>query len=310
VADADNRCVPTGLPSHLLDLLGVRAERAAVLKDVPEENGSWLVEQPGGERLVVRRYHRDATAEELRYEHEVLRHLAQAGWAVPAPVGELVRCEDRWYCLTRYVPGQAVTEEDAGQQRRRGRDLARLHLALRGLDERLGQRVGWRAQHQGATLQTAMDWTACVAGLTQVSPRLGAWAMAAASRTQETLAAIGADALPVLVVHGDFASWNVHYQHGRLAGVIDFGLTHLDSRPYELAIARTWRAPDALEAYRSELVRLGWPLSDLEEAAIRPLYHAFRLDQIAWPLTRGLRTGQFDLAAIERQLARTGASPP
>ena len=98
-------------------------------------------------------------------------------------------------------------------------------------------------QHQGVTLQTDLDWTACVRALAEVSPRLGAWATVATGQTQEALAAIGADALPVMVVHGDFASWNVHYRHGRLAGVIDFGLTHLDSRPYELAIARTWRAP-------------------------------------------------------------------
>jgi homoserine kinase type II len=302
--------VPAGLPSIVLDLLDVRPGRVLVLKDVPDENGSWLLELPGGERVVLRRYHCDATTEELRYEREVLWYLERAGWVVPAPAGELVRCEDRWYCLTRFVPGQAAGEEDARQQRRRGRDLAQLHLALRGLDERLGQRAGWRAQHQGVTLQTAMDWTACVQSLTIISPRLGAWALAAADRTREALAALGAEALPVMVVHGDFAPWNVHYQRGRLAGVIDFGLAHLDSRPYELAIARTWRAPAAIDAYRMELARLGWPLSDLEEAAIQPLYHAFRLDQIAWPITHGLRTGEFDLAVIERQLSRTGTSPP
>jgi len=302
--------VPTGLPSHLLDLLEVRADQVRVLKDVPDENGSWLVELPGGERLVLRRYHAEATTEELRYEHDVLWYLQEAGWVVPAPVGELIRCEDRWYCLNRYVPGLAVREEDATQQRRRGRDLAQLQLALRGLDRRLGQRTGWRAQHQGVTLQTDADWPACVRGLAEVSPRLAEWAQAAAGQTREALAAIGAYALPVMVVHGDFAEWNVRYQHGRLAGVIDFGLTHLDSRPYELAIARTWRAPAMSEAYRSELARNGWPLSDLEEAAIQPLYHSFRLDQIVWPLTHGLRTGEYDLAAIERQLARTGTSPP
>jgi hypothetical protein len=40
--------------------------------------------------------------------------------------------------------------------------------------------------------------------------------------------------------------WNVHYRRGRLAGVIDFGLAHLDSRPWELAVARTYRAPEAI----------------------------------------------------------------
>lgn len=298
------------LSPSLLDSLAVRPERVLVLKDGPDENGSWLLELPGGQQLVLRRYHHDATVEELYYEHEVLRYLARAGWVVPEPAGELVRCEDRWYCLTRYVPGQAVTEEEAGQQRRRGRDLARLHLALRGLAERLGQRAGWRAQHQGVTQQTAVDWPACVRALAEVSPRLAAWTEDATGQIQAALAEIGADALPVMVVHGDFASWNVHYQSGRLAGVIDFGLTHLDTRPYELAIARTWRAPAMVDAYRAELAWFGWPLSDLEQAAIVPIYHAFRLDQISWPLTKGLRTGQFDLAAIERQLFRTGTRPP
>jgi homoserine kinase type II len=302
--------VSVDLPPSLLRLLAISPVRVLTLKDVPGENGSWLIERPGGQRVVLRRYHRDATREELRYEHEVLDHLAQAGWVVPQPVGELVRCEALLYCLTRYVPGQAVRDEDADQERRRGRDLAQLHLALRGLAGRLGQRAGWRAQHQGVTQQTAVDWPACVRSLAQVSPRLGAWAQAATEQTTAALADIGADALPVMVVHGDFAAWNVHYQHGRLAGVIDFGLSHLDSRPYELAIARTWRAPAMVEAYRTELARLGWPLSDLEEAAIRPLYHAFRLDQISWPITHGLRTGQYDLAAIERQLGRTGTNPP
>jgi len=308
--------VSVDLPASLPDLLDVRVERVLVLKDVPDENGSWLLELAGGRRVVLRRYYAGATREELRYEHEVLGYLARAGWVVPAPVGELTWCEDRWYCLTRFVPGQAERDEDAEQQRRRGRDLARLHLALRGLAQEfgkgqgLGQRVGWRAQHQGVTQQTAMDWAGCVRGLAEVSPRLGDWAEAAAERTTAELAAIGADALPVMVIHGDFAEWNVHYRSGRLTGVIDFGLTHLDSRPYELAIARTWRAPAVVEGYRAELARLGWPLSDLEEAAIRPLYHAFRLDQTAWLLTAGLRTGDYDLAAIERQLARTGTSPP
>jgi hypothetical protein len=90
----------------------------------------------------------------------------------------------------------------------------------------------------------------------------------------------------------------VHYRGGRLAGVIDFGLAHLDSRPCELAVARTWRAPEAVDAYRGELARNGWPLSTLEEAAIGPLYRAFRLGMAASELDDGLKTGDYDLAAI------------
>lgn len=111
-------------------------------------------------------------------------------------------------------------------------------------------------------------------------------------------------------MHGDFAEWNVHYQAGRLAGVIDFGLTHLDSRPYELAVARAHRAPHFIGGYRAELARSGWPLTEAEEAAIDPLYRAFRLDMIAWHLDHCLGTGDVDAAFVQRQLARTGTAPP
>ena len=76
---------------------------------------------------------------------------------------------------------------------------------------------------------------------------------------------------------------DVHYQRGRLAGVIDFDLTHVDTRPYELAIARAYRAPEMADAYRAELAACGWPLSGLEEAAVAPVYRAFGW---AWPPTK------------------------
>jgi Ser/Thr protein kinase RdoA (MazF antagonist) len=293
----------------VLELLGVRPGSVVTLKDVPLENGSWLATTTGGHCVVLRRYHFRATAGDLAYEHAVLASLRDRGWVVPAPVSGLCEHDGLFYCLTRYVPGSAVAAETTAQQRRRGRDLARLHLALRGLDERIGQRPGWRTQHTGITVHTALDWQACARALTDASPGLGHWLQAAAEQAHAALAAVGADKLPLLVVHGDFAEWNVHYDHGRLSGVIDFGLTHLDSRPYELAIARTYRAPLVTVAYRAELARLGWPLSELEEAAIDPVYRAFRVDMASWPAEQLLRNGEADLAMIERQLARTGTRP-
>jgi Ser/Thr protein kinase RdoA (MazF antagonist) len=293
----------------VLELLGARPGSVVTLKDVPGENGSWLATTGDGRRVVLRRYHFRATEADLAYEHAVLTYLSDRDWVVPAPVSGLCEYDGLFYCLTRHVPGTAVASERAAQQRRRGRDLARLHLALRGLGERIGQRPGWRTQHTGFTVHTALDWQACVLALTEASPRLGNWLGAAAAQAHAALAALGADSLPLLVVHGDFAEWNVHYDRGRLSGVIDFGLTHLDSRPYELAIARTYRAPLVIEAYRTELARLSWPLSDLEEAAIDPVYRAFRVDMAAWPAEQLLRGGEANLAVIERQLARTGTRP-
>jgi Ser/Thr protein kinase RdoA (MazF antagonist) len=307
--------VPRADLAGVLDALGLHARGIAVLKDVPGENGSWLVElaereRAGAQPIVLRRYHDRATLADLAYEHSVLHYLAGAGWVVPEPVGEVIRHENLWYCPTRYVPGLAIRGESIAQRRRRGADLARLHLALRGLDERMGQRPGWRPQHTAVTAHAGIDWDACVSGLAEVAPRLGAWACSAADQVRAGMAAVGACELPVMVVHGDFAEWNVHYSGGRLAGVIDFGLTHLDSRPYELAIARTYRAPQVIDAYRTELVRRGWPLSNLEEAAIEPVYRAFRVDMVGWLMEHSRSTGDYDLAVIERQLARTRTPPP
>ena len=300
----------TSVPAGVLQALGLQPNTVTVLKDVPGENGNWLLEMPAGGCLVLRRYHAWATPQDLAYEHSVLGYLARAGWIVPEPAGDLVQFDGLWYCPTRYVPGGAISQESTGQRRRRGRDLARLHLALRGLGEKIGQRPGWRAQHAGVTVHTGVDWDTCVGALTEVSPRLGAWAAAAATQARDSLAAIGAGELPVIVVHGDFHEQNVHYERGHLAGVVDFGLTHVDSRPYELAIARTYRSPQTTGAYRAELTRNGWPLSELEEAALGPVYRAFRVDMAAWQMDHGRRTGRYDLAMIERQLSRTRTPPP
>lgn len=301
--------MPGEPPAAVLAALGVGRREVTALSDVPDGNANWLISGDSG-RLVLRRHHAEATYDGLVWEHAVLRHLAGAGWTVPGPVGELTEYQGRWYELNRYVPGQPVRPEGRGEQAQRGRVLARLHLALRELGDRIGPRPGWRPQHTHTTFITSLDWDASVRALAAVSPRLAEWASAAAAATRGALDAAGAAALLVTVVHGDFAEWNMHYTGGRLTGVIDFELAHLDSRPFELAMARTYRAPETTAAYRAELARLGWPLSTLEESAIGPVYRAVRVGLAAWPLEQGRRTGRFDLAAIERQLARSGTPPP
>ncbi len=72
----------------------------------------------------------------------------------------------------------------------------------------------------------------------------------------------------------------------------------MDTRPYELAIARAYRAPEMADAYRAELAACGWPLSELEEAAMGPVYRAFRVGMAAAEMDDGLVTGNYDLAMI------------
>ena len=301
--------MPDGPPAAVLAAFGAGRRQVTGLSDVPDGNANWLISGDSGP-LVLRRHHAEATPAGLTWEHTVLRHLARAGWTVPEPVGELTGYQGHWYGLNRYVPGQPARPEGPGEQAQRGRTLARLHVALRELGDRIGPRPGWRPQHTHTTVLTGLDWDASVRALAASSPRLAGWAAAAAASARDALDAAGANALPVTVVHGDFAEWNMHYTGGRLTGVIDFELAHLDSRPFELAMARAYRAPAAAAAYRAELDQLGWPLSPLEESAAEPVYRAVRVGLAAWPMEQGRRTGRFDRGAIERQLSRSGTPPP
>lgn len=299
----------------VLSAMGVEPRLVRIVRraaDSEDGNVNWHVWPKDGPRSVLRRYHVYATREDLGYEHAVLQHLSGLGWAVPNPTGPLVSHNGRWYCLTAYVPGRprASAQETAGQRRQRGGDLARLHVAMAPVAEGLGQRPRWRAQHQSTTVHADIDWESCLQALSEVHPELADWAAAANTAVREELRALGADDLPVTAVHGDFAEWNVHYLGARLAGVIDFGLTHLDSRPYELAVARTYRSPEVRDGYADELERLGWSLSELELAAVGPLDRAFRIDMVAWQLQDGVRAGRFDTSVIVGQLARTGTARP
>jgi Ser/Thr protein kinase RdoA (MazF antagonist) len=78
--------VSEGTVKEVLVLLGISgARRVRTLKDLPSENGSWLVDTLHGERVVLRRYHYQSTADDVAYEHAVLKHLSAAGWVVPVP---------------------------------------------------------------------------------------------------------------------------------------------------------------------------------------------------------------------------------
>src|SRR3984957_8931784 len=111
---------------QVLTLMGLRPSRVVMLKDVPLGNGNWLVETATAERFVLRRYRPQVTQQDLAYAHAVLGHLASVGWVVPAALGAPIFSCVVWSCLPGSVPAEPIRAEDAGQRRRRGRDLARL----------------------------------------------------------------------------------------------------------------------------------------------------------------------------------------
>jgi Ser/Thr protein kinase RdoA (MazF antagonist) len=295
----------------IADLLGLRIERFEETRATDAEsigNGNWLGWTDAGECVVLRRYHPLHTEESLAYESEVLRHLTAKGWSVPAPVAGPIRYGERLWAATRFVPGKPHATETAEQTEERGAVLARLHADLRELE--LGPRQGFFVACDLDAMGAFQDWDPGVTALRAERPDLADWADAAMTATKKLVAERNLLELPRIIVHGDFAEWNMHVTHGRLTGIIDFDLAHPDSRSWEFVMAGVDRSPGLLTSYQRTATELGIPLTEEELAAIEPLQRVFRVNMTMAELWSGPRTGGFNLPGIEHQLTLTGTPKP
>ncbi|MFG1905358.1 phosphotransferase enzyme family protein [Kribbella sp. NPDC048928] len=290
-----------GLP--VAQLFGLDVDRLEPTRPGDAEsdgNGNWHLWTRTGEHFVLRRYHLLHTESDLAFEAKVLDHLAGRGWVVPALVAPPIRHDGRLWSVTRFVPGKPHETETAAQRGERGEILARLHAELRGLE--LGEREGFFRTADLDAMGEFQQWDRGIELLRERRPDLAEVAARAMGHAKELVAGHGLLELPQAIVHGDFASWNLHfYEDGRFAGVIDFGLCHQDSRAWELVIARVHRAPELIDGYQRATAD---PLTDRELAAIGPLQVVLRVLMVMAALWDGQRSGTFDEAMITGQLAK------
>lgn len=290
-------------PAEVLPALGVTARRCRRVGGDrhPLENQHWHVLAADGGRWVLRRHAAVRTPLAVAYEHAVLRAAADAGWTVPVPraVRQPVLVDGRLYSLYEYVAGRPPADT-LPSRRRRGVLLARLHATLQPLTARLGQRDGFDTIHPW--FASPDDWRDGISRLSSTYPALAERAVAACARVTAELDQVDARALRCLVLHGDFTPWNLRGHQGRTA-VLDFDLTHVGSRAWELAIARVQRFPETLVAFRQEAARLGAPLTEHEEAAIAPLYRALKIEMIGQAMGAPAPDPDF----IAQQLVKAGA---
>lgn len=294
----------------IADQLGLRVERFEETRATDAEslgNGNWLAWTDAGECLVLRRYHALHTEESLAYESAVLRHLTAKGWSVPTPVAGPIRYGERLWAATRFVPGKPHAAETNQQTEERGAILAQLHADVRELD--LCPRQGFFTGCDLNAMSAFQDWDPGVTALRTERPDLADWAESAMAAAKQLVAERNLLALPQVIVHGDFAEWNLHFVDDQLTGIIDFDLTHPDSRAWEFVIARVHRSPGLLTGYQRAATDLGIPLTDEELAAIEPLQQVFRVNMVMAELWSGQRT-EFNLPKIQEQLAKTSTPKP
>ncbi|WP_328998190.1 phosphotransferase [Kribbella sp. NBC_00709] len=287
--------------SAVTEALGIDAVRLEPTRPGDDEsaaNGNWHLWTRDGEHHILRRYHVLRTEPDLAFETKVLEHLTARGWCVPAKVAGPVRYDERWWAVTRFVPGRPHKEETAAQQGERGELLARLHADLRGLD--LGPRPGFFQAADLDAMGEFQSWDRGIELLRRRHPELAGRAERAMEAAKQLVIERDLLGLPQTIVHGDFASWNVHFSDdGRLAGVIDFDLCHPDSRAWEFVIARLDLAPGLLAGYQRATAD---PLNESELAAIEPLQIVLQVLMVMAGLWNGQHSGYFDEAMIARHL--------
>ncbi len=250
--------------------------RHKVTKRIQRGRNTHWIANDHSDRVVLRRCAKECTPASLDYEFRVLRHLSKRGWPVPAPIAEPLEAFGSIWCLFPYLPGRSPAPRSstgiAAEQRRRGRLLARLHADLAGLSS-LGQRDGWRRADEGLVARpnrgNARD---VLSQYEHRDPKAGRILLDFHDRARARLGALLPTAPAPIVIHGDFAPWNMHYARGKLTGLFDFDLAHLDLRIADFALSWRGKHDGVLAGYQEESA-----LSEIERQLLIPVYWSWMI---------------------------------
>jgi Ser/Thr protein kinase RdoA (MazF antagonist) len=238
-------------------------------------NTHWIVGTDRG-AVVLRRYASECSTAEVSYELAVLAHLAKRGWPVPTPVVAPFRSPSGIWCLFPYLTGRSRAPRSPSgrlaEQRGRGRLLARLHTDLEDLAD-LGQRDRWKTTPEGLFDRSGKASADTVLrNFAARDPERGRVLLDYAEHTAASLAELMPSAPAPIVIHGDFVPWNMRFAGGRLSGLFDFDVAHLDLRIADFALAWRGKHDGVLAGYEEAA-----PLNDIERALMLPVYWAWML---------------------------------
>ena len=217
----------------------------------------WLVEYRGS-RLVLRAYMKEPF-EDIAYELEVMERLLGLGWPVPQVIEEPILVDGRTWCLFTFLPGAPRPSTNRSEERRaRGRLLARLHdstVLLVGM----GQRRGFSLSNE---LIRDPELIPAVQQYERIYPAEGHIMRWHIDRAQESFERIDLDRAETIVLHSDFAPWNLLFEGERLTGIIDFEATHLNYRVADFAASWRGYQDEVIDGYQEvhKLTDLDWQL--------------------------------------------------
>jgi Ser/Thr protein kinase RdoA (MazF antagonist) len=241
-------------------------------------NQHWLVASQS-ERLVLRRWAQ--SADDIDYELLLLAQVAALGWPVAPALAEPIELEGHFWSLAPFLPGDPPSVEDSiAEQRARGRLLAEFHADLARLHG-FGQRGMWRRCEQILGDPTIDHLLTEHERTRPEEIRILRWHL---DRARARVAGLRLHSRPGMVIHGDFTTWNLRFENGRLSGILDFELAHWDHRIGDFALAWRGKYDDVIHGYDEVS-----PLEPEEWELLTPLWWAFLIDCAGQDMRNGIR---------------------
>ena len=241
-------------------------------------NQHWLVEARR-ERLVLRRWAQPA--DEIDYELRLVARIAALGWPVAPAVAGPIELEGHFWSLAPFLPGDPPSEKySIAEQRARGRLLAQFHADLAQLGG-FGQRGTWR-RCEAILGDPTLDRLLTDHERTRPEEILILrWHL---HRARERIEGLTLHDRPGIVIHGDFAPWNLRFNSGRLSGILDFELAHWDHRIGDFALAWRGKYDDVIHGYAEVS-----PLEPEEWELLTPLWWAWLIEGACHGMRNGIR---------------------
>ena len=202
----------------------------------------------------------------MDYEVRLVARLAKMGWPVASTVAGPTELAGRFWSLAPFLPGEVSTAHGGiEEQRARGRLLAQFHADLAQIED-LGQRPGWRRCEEILADPTLDDILTRHEQEYSEEVSILRWHL---ERARERIAGLSLSTRPGLVIHGDFAPWNLRFVKSRLCGILDFELAHWDHRVGDFALSWRGKYDEVIYGYAEVS-----PLEPEEWALLTPLWWA------------------------------------
>ena len=249
----------------------------------PFHNQLYQVRAPAGEFYLKVLTPHPVYATEERYEYlaSVMEHLAPLAVELPLPIRNdrrrlLTACGSFRAELSRAIGGAPFEEGSPGHQEAAGWTLGRFHQATRDLAPRGSSWVGplgtylLRDSSLLAVLPESREADALREHFDELLDRC--------RRAAEDLCALGAAALPRVIVHSEFTAKHLRMTAGKVSGILDFEYTCRETRCLDVAQALRGLScvgpavggyvQERVQAFIHGYQRAGWPLSPAECRAV------------------------------------------